>query len=54
MELFVKNKKGKFTRILGLEAQLVCGLLFLGAGALGVLWAYANEVADLLISVLPK
>ena len=51
MELFVKNREGKVTHILGLEAQLVAGLLLLGAGALGVLWAYANEIADLLLRI---
>ncbi len=48
MELLRKNRGGKVTHVLGLEAGLVVGLLLLGAGALGVLWIYLGEIASAL------
>ena len=42
MKLLLRNKKGKVTHVLGVEAQLVLGLLLLGIGALGVLWVYLS------------
>jgi hypothetical protein len=49
MELLVKNKKGKVTHILGLEAQLVVGLLLLLVGALGVLYVYLTDIFSAVI-----
>ena len=48
MELIVKNKKGKVTHILGVEAEVMFGLLLLGAGALGVLWVYLDPIFEWL------
>ncbi|MFH1447572.1 MAG: hypothetical protein ABIG39_01805 [Candidatus Micrarchaeota archaeon] len=40
MDLIKKNKKGKVTHILGIEARVIVGILLIGVGALGVLWIY--------------
>lgn len=52
MEFFVTNKQGKITHILGLEAELVSGLLLLGVGALGVFWLYLDSIFLWLAGVL--
>ncbi len=44
MELFVKNKKGKVTHLLGVESELVTGIILLAVAALGVLWLYLEQV----------
>ncbi len=44
MDIIRKNKAGKVSHVLGVEAELVSGLLLLGVGALGVLWVYIEPV----------
>ncbi len=51
MVFIKKNEEGKVTHILGVEAELVVGLLLLGIGVLGVLWAHLDFVFDWLKKV---
>ena len=48
MAFVTKNKEGKVTQILGVEAELVVGLLLLGIGVLGVIWAHIDFVFEWL------
>ncbi len=52
MELIKKNKKGKVTHILGLDAQIVSGVLLILAATLGVAWIYTKEIILFIAQLL--